>query len=88
MEIAVTLALILGLIAAGALLIHRLNAQHDERIANFRYSGVLPWRDSRSRKRPRSAIDPAGPLLARNRREQPHGDRGRRRVFSGRRRWT
>ncbi|MEV0368286.1 hypothetical protein AB0I10_00365 [Streptomyces sp. NPDC050636] len=86
MEIAVTLALILGLITVGALLIRRLNAQHDERIASFHYSGVLPWRDSSSRKRPRSTIDPAGPLLARNRREQPHGDRGRRRIFSGRRR--
>ncbi|KJY42184.1 hypothetical protein VR41_08960 [Streptomyces sp. NRRL B-1568] len=86
MEIAVTLVLILGLVTVGALLIRRLNAQHDERIAGFRYSGVPPWRDSRSRKRPRSAIDPAGPLLARNRREQPHGDRGRRRILSGWRR--
>ncbi|MEV6740095.1 hypothetical protein AB0N14_25375 [Streptomyces sp. NPDC051104] len=86
MEIAVTLALILGLIAVGALLIRRLNAQHDERIASFHYSGVLPWRDSRSRKRPRSTIDPAGPLVARNRRAQPHGDRKHRRIFSGRRR--
>ncbi|MEU1671439.1 hypothetical protein ABZ752_05335 [Streptomyces roseifaciens] len=84
MEIAVTLAVILGLIAVGSLLIHRLNAQHDERIAGFHYSGVLPWRDSRSRNRPRSPIDPAGPLLARSRREQPHGDRRRRRLFSGR----
>ncbi|WP_179080935.1 hypothetical protein [Streptomyces rectiverticillatus] len=84
MEIAVTLAVILGLVAVGALLIHRLNAQHDERIASFHYSGVLPWRDSRNRKRPRSANDPAGPLVARNRGEQSHGNRVRRRIFSGR----
>ncbi|MBB4892361.1 hypothetical protein FHS39_001372 [Streptomyces olivoverticillatus] len=85
MQTAVTLAVIIIMITLGALLIHRLNVQHDERIAGFRYSGVLPWRDSRSRNRPRSAIDPAGPLLARNRREQPHGDRRRLRLFSGRR---
>ncbi|MBH1933036.1 hypothetical protein I5Q34_01805 [Streptomyces sp. AV19] len=86
METAVTLAVILIMIAVGALLIHRGNAQHDERIAGFHYSGVLPWRDSRSRNRPRSAIDPAGPLLARNRREQPHGDRKRLPFFSRRER--
>ncbi|MFF7729233.1 hypothetical protein [Streptomyces sp. NPDC008001] len=84
MEIAVTLAVILGLIAVGSLLIHRLNVQHAERIASSRYSGVLPWRDSRSRKCPRSAIDPAGPLLARSRRAQPSGDSEHRRIFSGR----
>ncbi|GHC50279.1 hypothetical protein GCM10010507_27620 [Streptomyces cinnamoneus] len=84
METVVTLVVILAMVAAGALLIHRLNAQHDERIAGFHYSGVLPWRDGRSQNRPRSAIDPAGPLLARMRREQPHGDRRRLRLFSGR----
>ncbi|MGK5543295.1 hypothetical protein ACSNOH_00855 [Streptomyces sp. URMC 127] len=86
MQIAVTLAWILSLITAGALLIRRLNAQHDEGIASFHYSGVLPWPDSGFREGPRSAIDPAGPLLSRNRREQPHGDGERRRIFSGRRR--
>ncbi|KAB7849129.1 hypothetical protein [Streptomyces mobaraensis] len=85
METAVTLAVMLIVIAVGAFLIHRLNAQHDERIAGFRYSGVLPWRDSRSRNRPRSALDPAGSRLTRNRHEQPHGDRRRLRLFSGRR---
>ncbi|WP_058043187.1 hypothetical protein [Streptomyces roseifaciens] len=84
MEAAVTLAVILIVIAVGARLIHRLNAQHDERIASFRYSGVLPWRDGSSRNRPRSPVDPAGPLLARIRREQPHGERRRPRFFSGR----
>ncbi|MFI1183897.1 hypothetical protein ACH4UT_30745 [Streptomyces sp. NPDC020799] len=84
MQTAVTLAVII-MIAVGAFLIHRVNAQHDERIAGFRCSGVLPWRDSRSRNRPRSAIDPAGLRLTRNRHEQPHGDRRRLRLFSGRR---
>ncbi|MGW1074999.1 hypothetical protein [Streptomyces sp. NPDC002537] len=84
MQIAITLVVILAAVAVGILLIHLLNRQHDERIAGFRYSGVLPWRDSRSRNRPRSEIDPTGPLIARTRREQQHEDRGRRGLFSGR----
>ncbi|WP_063835359.1 hypothetical protein [Streptomyces sp. NRRL S-118] len=51
METVITTAVILGMIALGVLLIHLLNAQHDQRIAAFRYSDVLPMRGGRSRKR-------------------------------------
>ncbi|MDV6287858.1 hypothetical protein R2F25_07725 [Streptomyces sp. UP1A-1] len=42
METAVTIAAIIFLIAAGMVLIHRLNAQHAERTEAFRYSDALP----------------------------------------------
>ncbi|GAA2460713.1 hypothetical protein [Streptomyces macrosporus] len=38
MEIGITVAVIIGMIMLGALVIHRLNAQRDERITAFRYS--------------------------------------------------
>ncbi|WKK27006.1 hypothetical protein QZH56_16280 [Streptomyces olivoreticuli] len=82
MEIVVTLVVALAVVAVGVLLIHLLNVQHDQRIAGFHYSGVLPWRDSRSRNRPRSEIDPAGPLFVRARGEQPQRARGRHGLFS------
>lgn len=38
----ITITLIIAMIGAGMILIHRLNAQHDERVAAFRYSDALP----------------------------------------------
>ncbi|MFH0243778.1 hypothetical protein ACGRHY_15430 [Streptomyces sp. HK10] len=38
MEIGITVAVIIGAIVLGALVIHRLNAQRDERVTTFRYS--------------------------------------------------
>ncbi|WP_431047174.1 hypothetical protein ACQUSR_33660 [Streptomyces sp. P1-3] len=60
METVITTAVILAMIALGVLLIHLLNGQHDQRIAAFRYSDVLPVRGSRSRKRRRPADGAAG----------------------------
>ncbi|KOU60798.1 hypothetical protein ADK57_29130 [Streptomyces sp. MMG1533] len=63
MEIFVTVAVILAMIALGVLLIHLLNSQHDQRIAAFRYSSPRPalrvpaaprpWKSLRTRRRVR-----------------------------------
>ncbi|MFD3308847.1 hypothetical protein [Streptomyces sp. NPDC058694] len=42
METFVTVVVILAMVALGTFLIHRLNNQHDERIAAFRFSRSLP----------------------------------------------
>ncbi|MFI7499176.1 hypothetical protein ACIBVL_11815 [Streptomyces sp. NPDC049687] len=42
METFITAALIIAVIAMGIALIHQLNAQHDARIAAYRYSDALP----------------------------------------------
>ncbi|BBC34984.1 hypothetical protein SGFS_062780 [Streptomyces graminofaciens] len=57
MEIVVTVVAILALIMLGVLLIHSLNAQHDQRIAGFHYSEALPW----VRRRNRRNRPPTGP---------------------------
>ncbi|MEU4970113.1 hypothetical protein [Streptomyces smyrnaeus] len=60
MDALVTVAVIIAMIALGVLLLHRLNAQHDQRIAAFRYSAALPVRGGRRRKRRRPADSAAG----------------------------
>jgi hypothetical protein len=50
-ETSVTVVIIFVIIA-GMFLIHRLNAQHDERIGAFRYSDALAGIGWRSRKSP------------------------------------
>ncbi|WP_186318987.1 hypothetical protein [Streptomyces sp. SAJ15] len=65
METVITTAVILAMIALWVLLIHLLNAQHDQRIAAFRYSDVLPVRGGRRRKLRRPVDGAAG----------HHGDR-------------
>lgn len=60
MDALVTVAVVIAMIALGVLLIHRLNVQHDQRIAAFRYSAALPVRRSRRRKRRRPADSAAG----------------------------
>lgn len=72
METAVTVAVIIFVIIAGMFLIHRLNAQHDERIAAFRYSNALPGIGRRNRKRPRATARKGFPGEA-TRREDREG---------------
>jgi hypothetical protein len=73
-ETAVTVAVIIFVIIAGMFLIHRLNAQHDERIAAFRYSDVLPGIGRRNRKSPH-ATSPKSPPADAARREHQEGSR-------------
>lgn len=74
METAVTIAVIIFVIIAGMFLIHRLNAQHDERIGAFRYSDALPGIGRRTRKSPR-ATAPKSPPADATRRERREGSR-------------
>jgi hypothetical protein len=53
----VAVAVLVVLIAVGVVLIHQLNGQHDERIAAFHYSDVLPGIGRRPRRRRRSTVD-------------------------------
>ncbi|MDQ0844039.1 hypothetical protein [Streptomyces sp. V1I6] len=55
----ITVALIIAMIGLGMILIHRLNAQHGERIAAFHYSDALPG-TGRSRGKNRRSAEPAG----------------------------
>ncbi|WP_441349087.1 hypothetical protein [Streptomyces sp. NTH33] len=59
--ILIAAAALLLLIAVGVVLIHQLNAQHDERIAAFHYSDVLPGIGRRPRRHRRSAVDASVP---------------------------
>lgn len=71
-----TIAVILGMIALGSFLIHRLNDQHAERIALRQYSRRLPGRRSaRSPARQQPGIAP--PFALRARRDHRDGGRGR-----------
>ncbi|MFJ8535535.1 hypothetical protein [Streptomyces sp. NPDC093591] len=74
MEIAVTIAVIIFVIIVGMFLIHRLNAQHDERIGAFRYSDALPGIGRRNRKSPRATAPKGSPADA-TRRERRDGSR-------------
>ncbi|GCB42768.1 hypothetical protein [Streptomyces sp. NL15-2K] len=74
METAVTVAVIIFVIIAGVFLIHRLNAQHDERIGAFRYSDALPGIGRRARKSSRATAPKAPPADA-TRREYREGSR-------------
>jgi hypothetical protein len=73
-ETAVTVAVIIFVMIAGMFLIHRLNAQHDERIGAFRYSDALPGIGRRTRKSPRATV-PNGPPADATRREHREGSR-------------
>ncbi|PNE36591.1 hypothetical protein AOB60_41830 [Streptomyces noursei] len=72
--ITVTVTVISIAIVAGMFLIHRLNAQHDERIAASPFSDALPGSGLRSRtsKRPTEPVEP--PVA--NRHEPHAGGRG------------
>ncbi|GHF68997.1 hypothetical protein [Streptomyces thermodiastaticus] len=57
----IAVAVLLFVIAVGVVVIHRLNGQHDERIAAFRYSDALPGigrRRSRRHGRPATVQAP------------------------------
>lgn len=60
MEIVITVAVILAMIAVGVVVIRRLSTQHDARIAAFHYSDALPGVGRRLRKRRRGADGSAG----------------------------
>ncbi|AJT66002.1 hypothetical protein T261_4348 [Streptomyces lydicus] len=63
METIITVAVIILMIVAGVVLIHLLNAQHDERIAAFPYSEAL--RGSGRRSCPsRQPAEPTEPPVA------------------------
>lgn len=72
METVVTVAAIVFAIIAGMVLIHRLNAQHAERIGAFRYGDALPGIGRRRRNRPRKA-DSGPPAADPARREDRQG---------------
>ncbi|GHI02762.1 hypothetical protein AQI88_38300 [Streptomyces cellostaticus] len=74
METAVTVAVIIFVIIAGMFLIHRLNAQHDERIGAFHYSDALPGIGRRTRRSPRATV-PKGPSVDAPHREHREGSR-------------
>lgn len=76
METVITVAVILAMIAMGALLIHQLNAQHEERIASFRYGEAIPGLRRRRPRRRRRATGPAGTPEAGTHRDQHDGGRG------------
>lgn len=57
----IAVAVLLLLIAVGVLLIHQLNGQHDDRIAVFHYSDVLPGIGRRPRRHRRSAANASVP---------------------------
>ncbi|MFI1047165.1 hypothetical protein [Streptomyces griseoruber] len=64
METGITAALIIAVIVLGMVLIHRLNAQHDARIAAYRYSDALPGVGRRRAKNRRPARPSAPPAAA------------------------
>lgn len=77
MDIYLTIAAFLLLIAAAAYVIHRLNSQHAERIAVHRYSSLLPSRrHGHNTARPAAQPDPSETTRA-DRRDHRDGGRGR-----------
>jgi NADH:ubiquinone oxidoreductase subunit 3 (subunit A) len=71
-EAAVTVAVIILVIIVGMFLIHRLNAQHAERIRAYRYSSALPGIGRRNRRSPPAPAPKAAPADA-TRREDREG---------------
>ncbi|MFH9712729.1 hypothetical protein ACH4MW_23670 [Streptomyces luteogriseus] len=79
MDIALTIAAFLVLIAGGAYVIHRLNSAHGERIASRSYSRFLPGRPAADRAVGTTAPPPphSAPSAAHERRDHRDGGRGR-----------
>lgn len=77
MATALTILVMVFLIIGAAGLIHRLNAQHAERIVLHRYSRFAPGRRGHRRTTARSASGNSEPLAAPARRDQRDGGRGR-----------
>ncbi len=63
METVVTAVLIIAVIAMGIVLIHQLNAQHDARIAAYRYGDALPGIGRLRAKSRRAAKPSASPAV-------------------------
>ncbi len=63
METVVTAVLIIAVIAMGIVLIHQLNAQHDARIAAYRYGDALPGIGRLRAKNRRAAKPSASPAV-------------------------
>ena len=72
MDIVLTIAAFLVLIAGGAYVIHRLNSAHGERIASHSYSRLLPGRPASA---DRAADNTAPPAPDSARRPRRHRDR-------------
>ncbi|MGN9759163.1 hypothetical protein [Streptomyces sp. SD31] len=83
MNVFLTVAAFVVLIAAGAYVIHRLNIQHADRIAVRRYSVALPGRRGRGIPQPPVGPDRSESPTTGERRDHRDGGRGR---FSPRRR--
>ncbi|MBE1601183.1 hypothetical protein SAMN06272781_1698 [Streptomyces sp. 1222.2] len=77
MNVLLTAAAFVVLIAAGAYVIHRLNIQHADRIAARRYSAAPPGRRSRGRPRPAVGTDRSGSSVGGERTDRHDGSRGR-----------
>lgn len=63
METVVTAVLIIAVIAMGIVVIHQLNAQHDARIAAYRYGDALPGIGRLGAKNRRAAKPSASPAV-------------------------
>ncbi|MFF6915344.1 hypothetical protein [Streptomyces sp. NPDC012466] len=73
----------LVLVAVAAYVIHRLNLQHADRIAVYRYGSPLPGRRGRVTPQPPSGPDPSGSPATGERRD--HRARGSVRTAGGER---
>ncbi|MFD9073917.1 hypothetical protein [Streptomyces lasiicapitis] len=77
METVVTVIALLALTALGVLLIHRLNTQHNERIASFHYGRPRATMRTPAPPVPPKPDTPAGPTATGDRRDHRVGGRGR-----------
>jgi len=82
METFVTVVVILAMVALGAFLIHRLNNQHDDRIAAFRFSRSLPAVRGPAPPAPEQAPGRAATSGTSDRRGDDDGGRGRLRTWA------
>lgn len=76
MNVLLTAAAFVVLIAAGAYVIHRLDIQHADRIAARRYSAAPLGRRSRGRPQPPVGTDRSGSSVGGERRTERDGGRG------------
>jgi hypothetical protein len=77
METFVTVVALVAMVALGAFLIHRLNNQHDERIATFHYSRSRPAARGPAPSAPQKVRGRAGTSGTGDRRDHRNGGRGR-----------
>jgi hypothetical protein len=77
METFVTVVALVAMVALGAFLIHRLNNQHDERIATFHYGRSRPAARGPAPSAPQKVRGRAGTSGTGDRRDHRNGGRGR-----------